>query len=168
MMFSGTAVLDREGPAGSEQPKARKPLQAPVERYSLGGAGGVVPAADQAVREVCRRSSEVPEGCQRQILALDLELRGGEDPLEGAGDVRSGESVAGVENPDEFAQDDPIDQEAIAALDLAVGSRRLDGFVAEHVAQQDVRIEANHRRPAARPRMVAFMSSTDSGLSPFR
>ena len=81
----------RDGPLGrlayregrrSEEAEALEPLQAPVERHGLRGAPGPVAPGDQTVREVGRRLSEVVQCGQRQVLALDLELCGCQDPLE--------------------------------------------------------------------------------------
>jgi hypothetical protein len=68
--------------AADDSPQAR-PLQEPatleaakalVERHRFARAGRSVPPADETVREVHGRASEIVEGRQGKILSLDLEV----------------------------------------------------------------------------------------------
>ena len=57
---------------------------------------------------------------------------------------------------------------ALVPLQLALRAARLRRIVLQEVAQEDIRIDSDHARPAARRRMTGFIASTDKGFMPFR
>jgi hypothetical protein len=90
-------------------------FQAPVEPHRFGSAGYLVSPSKETVREVGRRSPEIVEGGEGQVLALDLELGGDQDLLQRRHDVPPREAVPRFEDPDQLAEDDAADEKAPAS-----------------------------------------------------
>src|SRR6185369_528840 len=94
--FSSTAPL--------QEPETLEAAKALVECHCLCRTSCSVPPADETVREVRGRASEIVEGRQRKILAFDVELSGCEDLFERDADLSPREAVASLQHPDELAQ----------------------------------------------------------------
>src|SRR5713101_4454313 len=135
-----------------------------IKRHRVLTPQPAVNGPDKCVGKIST-SLVLAEGRPGFLMILDFELRGAKDFFQRESYLISWVIVGALQYPDHFAQDDAVDQAwGVSRAFLSNKSARfagLIGIVAYEIADQNVCIDAFHRR-AARLRIAASISSSEA------